>query len=195
MRLSWRTCVSHWVALFLMMLAVLAPTTATQNATPQSSTRAGDAPHTFDEAAYRDLDPTLQFLRARSMKDYAVDSARGINEASFVPIGGIQQWVTIRGQDRSNPVILFLHGGPGDAISMWSLPYFFAWEQRFTIVQWDQRGAGKTFGRSGPSVAPTMTLDRMTQDGIELTDYSVSTWARARSSWLPIPSVLFSAFE
>lgn len=55
--------------------------------------------------------------------------------------------------------------------SPWSFPYFAPWEQRFTVVQWDQRGAGRTLRKSGPSVAPTMTPDRMSQDGIELTEY------------------------
>jgi len=48
---------------------------------------------------------------------------------------------------------------------------FAPWEAHFTVVQWDQRGAGRTFAKSGPSVAPTITLDRMTHDGIELTEY------------------------
>lgn len=37
----------------------------------------------------------------------------GIDERQFVRIGGVQQWITIRGQNRKNPVILLLHGGPG----------------------------------------------------------------------------------
>ncbi len=53
----------------------------------------------------------------------------------------------------------------------WSFAMFAPWEAQFTVVQWDQRGAGKTLSKSGPSVAPTMTLDRMTRDGIELTEY------------------------
>jgi pimeloyl-ACP methyl ester carboxylesterase len=165
-------CMIRCTALCMMMLVFIAPKIEAQNPTPQSgSSPTSAALPGFDESAYRDLNPTLQFFRARSAKEYAIDTARGIDEASFVPIGGIQQWVTIRGEDRNNPVLLFLHGGPGEATNLWSLPYFFPWDQRFTVVQWDQRGAGKTFGKSGPSVARTMTLDRMTQDGIELTEY------------------------
>jgi pimeloyl-ACP methyl ester carboxylesterase len=131
--------------------------------------RAADAG--FDAESYRKFDATLEFLRQRNAREYAIDTKRGIDEASFVPIGGIDQWVTIRGQDRSNPVILFVHGGPGDTTNPYSMPYFAAWEKSFTVVQWDERGAGKTFGRSGPSVKPTMTLDRMAQDGTELAEY------------------------
>ena len=125
----------------------------------------------FDPESYRKLSETFDFARARNAREYAIDTKRGIDEASFVPIGGIEQWVTIRGQDRSNPVILFVHGGPGDVTSLYSLPYFVEWEKKFTVVQWDQRGAGKTFGKSGPSVKATMTLDRMAQDGTELAEY------------------------
>jgi hypothetical protein len=63
----------------------------------------------------------------------------------FVKIGGIYQWVTIRGQDRENPVMLIMHGGPGVATSPLAL-YTLGWERDFTLVQWDQRGAGKTLG-------------------------------------------------
>jgi pimeloyl-ACP methyl ester carboxylesterase len=48
---------------------------------------------------------------------------------------------------------------------------FAPWETRFTVVQWDQRSAGRTLRKAGQAVAPTMTLDRMTQDGIELVEY------------------------
>jgi len=134
---------------------------------PQS----GAAGAGFDAESYRKLDATLEFIRQRNARDYAIDAKRGIDEASFVPIGGIEQWVTIQGQDRSNPVILFVHGGPGDVTSLYSSAYFAAWEKQFTVVDWDQRGAGKTFGRSGASVKPTMTLDRIAQDGTELAEY------------------------
>lgn len=131
----------------------------------------GAAKPGFDVESYRKLDATLEFIRQRNARDYAIDTKHGIDEASFVSIGGIEQWVTIRGQDRSNPVILFVHGGPGDVTSLFSLPYFYAWEKQFTVVQWDERGAGKTYGRSGAAVKPTMTIDRIAQDGTELAEY------------------------
>ncbi len=73
----------------------------------------------------------------------AVQTPNGIDEAMFVEIGGVDQWVTIRGQNRDNPVLFLLHGGPGFA-SLSASPWAFrAWERDFTMVQWDQRGAGK----------------------------------------------------
>jgi hypothetical protein len=69
-------------------------------------------------------------------------SPNGIDEAMFAPIGGIEQWITIRGWDRNNPVLLYVDGGPGGATSPFNV--FSRWEKVFTVVQWDQRGAGKT---------------------------------------------------
>jgi pimeloyl-ACP methyl ester carboxylesterase len=123
------------------------------------------------DSEYGKFDALLSSLRARNADQYAIRRAGGIDEASFIPIGGIEQWVTIRGQDRANPVLLFLHGGPGDVTSCWTFALFAPWEEHFTVVQWDQRGAGRTFGKTGPAIAPTLTVNRMAQDGIELSEY------------------------
>jgi pimeloyl-ACP methyl ester carboxylesterase len=120
---------------------------------------------------YRKLDALVSFLRTRNAEQFAIRSPNGIDESSFVPIGGIEQWVTIRGQDRANPVLLFLHGGPGDVTTPWAFAFFATWEEHFTVVQWDQRGAGRTLKKNGPGIAPTLTLDRMAKDGIELSEY------------------------
>lgn len=98
-------------------------------------------------------------------------SAAQVKKEMFVPIGGIQQWVTIKGHDGRNPVLLFLHGGPGDAVTPFADAMFAGWDKDFTLVQWDQRGAGRTFGKTGDAIAPTMTMARMTQDGVELAEY------------------------
>jgi pimeloyl-ACP methyl ester carboxylesterase len=123
------------------------------------------------DSEYRKLEGLLARVRARNTEQFAVSPKSGIDEASYVSIGGIEQWVTIRGQDRANPVLLFLHGGPGDVTNPWTFALFAPWEKLFTVVQWDQRGAGRTLRRTGPAVAPTMTLDRMMQDGIEVAEY------------------------
>jgi pimeloyl-ACP methyl ester carboxylesterase len=102
-------------------------------------------------------------------KALAIEAASGIDEAMFVPIGGIEQWMTIRGRDRGNPVLLILHGGPGGTTSLFALNTL-DWEASFTIVQWDQRGAGKTFGRSG-RIGEDVTIEQMAQDGLEVAEY------------------------
>src|SRR5262245_26132102 len=84
--------------------------------------------------------------QAQAAKVLAITTKNGIQEGMFISIGGIVQWVTIRGEDRNNPIILLVHGGPGlttSPVAVW----LRAWEKHFTVVHWDQRGAGKTYGR------------------------------------------------
>jgi pimeloyl-ACP methyl ester carboxylesterase len=90
-----------------------------------------------------------------------------IQEERFVTLGNIEQWITIRGTDRDNPVLLIVHGGPGDAQSGLRTAYA-PYEKDFVIVQWDQRGAGKTYGKN-PNSPPEP--ERVESDGIELAKY------------------------
>ena len=126
------------------------------------------APPPADTASLQKLNTMLQFVRDRNARDYAITSPNGIDEQKYVEIGGIEQWITIRGEDRRNPVLLLLHGGPGDATNPWGYAGFRTWLKRYTVVQWDQRGSWRTLGKNGDALAPTITIDRMTQDGIEL---------------------------
>lgn len=109
-------------------------------------------------------------LSAWNAQALAITAPPGIDEARYVRIGGIDQWIQIHGQDLDNPVILFLHGGPGATLLPFS-PLFQPWEKEFTVVQWDQRGAGRTLAASGDAIAASMSIKRMTEDGIEVAQY------------------------
>jgi pimeloyl-ACP methyl ester carboxylesterase len=106
----------------------------------------------------------------RNAKALAIRTSNRIEESMFVQIGGIDQWVQIRGENRDNPVLLILHGGPGSSYVPFT-PTIRSWERYFTVVQWDQRGAGKTYGRNDRARDGDMTIDRMVQDGIEVTEF------------------------
>lgn len=97
---------------------------------------------------------------------------RGIERSQAVRIGGIDQWISVRGTDDRNPILLMVHGGPG-YVSMPTSWYFQrGWEDYFTVVQWDQRGAGKTYAANDPAlVAPTMTRSRMIADAEEMVSW------------------------
>jgi pimeloyl-ACP methyl ester carboxylesterase len=82
-------------------------------------------------------------------------------------VGGIEQWVTIRGADRRNPILLVLHGGPAEVQSEFAKEYE-PFEHDFVVVQWDQRGAGRTFMRAGAAAQPT-SVDLLVDDAIDLT--------------------------
>jgi pimeloyl-ACP methyl ester carboxylesterase len=93
-------------------------------------------------------------------------AGRRIEEASFVTVGGIEQWVTIRGDDDARPLLLLLHGGPGDVQSPFVSTYA-PYERDFVLVQWDERGAGRTFAKNG---AAGVTLEKQITDGIDLSE-------------------------
>jgi len=100
-------------------------------------------------------------------------SPAGIASLEPVAISGSRQWVLIRGDDASKPVLLFLHGGPG--APMMPVAHLFSpeLERSFVMVHWDQRGSGKSY--DGPPAPGSLTLDRCVADTIELTE-----WLRAR---------------
>lgn len=128
--------------------------------------------------------------------DATAPAGRAVQEQGFVTIGGIPQWITIRGQDCRNPVLLFIHGGPGNPVSPFADTLYGAWAQDFTLVQWDQRGAGRTYGRNLPVrelepdefEATPLTLALMAQDGIAVAEYLQRRLGHAKviltgSSW------------
>lgn len=144
-----------------------------------------------------------QHQHARAL---ALQAPKRIEEGRFVQVGDIDQWIQIRGEDRDNPVLLVLHGGPGLSYVPFT-PTFRSWEQHFTVVQWDQRGAGKTYSRNDKAGSEPMTIDRMVQDGIEVTEFVLTHLNKSKlilfaHSWgtiLGIPMLkrrpdLFSAY-
>jgi pimeloyl-ACP methyl ester carboxylesterase len=99
-------------------------------------------------------------------------SPQGVDEMLKVRIGGIDQWLSIRGKDRRNPILLYLHGGPASPSMPEAYSYQTPWEDYFTVVQWDQRGAGKTYrANTEQAMAPGMTIDGMTDDAAEVVQY------------------------
>ncbi|MCL2008528.1 MAG: alpha/beta hydrolase [Treponema sp.] len=96
----------------------------------------------------------------------------GINLMEAVDIGGIKQVLYFRGKNPQNPVILFIHGGPGSSEMPLLHGFQYDWEADYTIVHWDQRNTGKTFYLNDPAaVMKTMTFDRVLKDAHEVTKY------------------------
>lgn len=93
----------------------------------------------------------------------------GVERNETVRIGGIDQFVSIRGDDRRNPILLIIHGGPGFPTAPMAWFATHGLEEYFTVVHWDQRGAGKTHLINDPQlVAPTMKPERFVDDIEEL---------------------------
>ncbi len=99
----------------------------------------------------------------------AFDSNASIAELKEVELGGINQWISIRGENRSNPVLLWLHGGPG--ITQMPLSHHLdgELEKEYVVVHWDQRGAGKT--NSFDFDESTMSEEQFLSDAYELVQY------------------------
>lgn len=117
-----------------------------------------------------------------------ITTPNGIEETRKVTLGGVEQWITIRGRDRANPVLLVIHGGPGTPTMPLSWAYQNPWEDYFTVVNWEQRGAGKNWQTTNADeLAKTMTIDRLVGDASELTD-----WLR---TYLKKPKILVLGFS
>jgi pimeloyl-ACP methyl ester carboxylesterase len=67
-----------------------------------------------------------------------------IDTTLVLAIGGIKQFISIKGKDRSKPLLLFLHGGPGNSVISYAEKFTYKLQTNFTVVQWDQRESGKT---------------------------------------------------
>ena len=93
--------------------------------------------------------------------------AGSIAEVGRVEIGGHEQTVIIRGQDASNPILLYLTGGPGNSDFGYTRTFLEPLEEDFVIVAWDQRGAGTSYAAPGPGIDPHPRLGGLGCDRAE----------------------------
>jgi proline iminopeptidase len=136
-----------------------------------SPCRADDAPPTFSREKVTSI---IDGVRKITTVD-------GVEELKAVQIGGIPQWISVRGRSRNNPILLFLHGGPASTEIPASWVFQGPWEDYFVVVQWDQRGAGKTYAANDPAIVrPTITKERMVADEEELVKYLRTTYSKQK---------------
>lgn len=113
-----------------------------------------------------------KYLQHKVAERRAIHLPKGINSLESVRIGGIDQWIEVRGEDVNNPILFFIHGGPGIAFIPLSGSFQGAWESHFTVVQWDQRGAGKTYASNDREIQRrTMNVPQMEQDTLDVANY------------------------
>ncbi|SDQ76791.1 alpha/beta hydrolase [Pseudoxanthomonas sp. CF125] len=118
-----------------------------------------------DRSAY---EPAREIIRDLGK----IVAPNGVQETYAARIGGIDQWLSVRGQDRDNPMVLFVHGGPAAPIMPSQWQFQRPLEEYFTIVNYDQRGAGKTYNSVAPdSIADTIHIQRYVDDAIEMAEY------------------------
>lgn len=150
------------------MLRTLCLGIATAAAALASATPAGAQAQTKVDQRW----PNRNAIVARVADLQSIKTPEGIEVQEQVEIGGTRQWISIRGMNRANPVLLVIHGGPGTAMTPASWAYQKPWEDFFTVVNWDQRGVGKNAATADlAALAPTLTRDRMVADGEEMVAY------------------------
>jgi pimeloyl-ACP methyl ester carboxylesterase len=104
--------------------------------------------------------------------------ADSVSEKIWVDINGIQQGMFIKGKNINNPVLLFVHGGPGMPEYWLTRRYPTGLEDHFTVVWWDQRGAGLSYA---PNIPPeTMTAEQFISDTLQVTSYLRQRFAKAK---------------
>ena len=117
----------------------------------------------------------LAFYGARA-RDAAAEQREAettIDSLEDVTIGGIRQKILIQGDNIANPILLWLHGGPGSPAML--LGHHFSSELRrhLTIVHWDQRGAGLSY-------SPELEAEQISEDLIESDAAELTRWLARR---------------
>jgi pimeloyl-ACP methyl ester carboxylesterase len=103
------------------------------------------------------------FLSTRAQSD------QHINSSEAIEIGGIKQWINIKGTNNKNPILLFLHGGPGNSVMGYAEKFTNELQKHFVVVQWDQRESGKTVELNASDKPLSVSL--MESDALELIYY------------------------
>lgn len=119
-----------------------------------------------------------------------------IAEVNYLHLGGLDQWVMIRGESRTNPPLILLHGGPGFSETFFFRHFNAPLEKAFTVVYWDQRGSGKSFDSKIPR--SSMTVEHFIADLDELVEAVCKRVGQKKvvifgHSWGSVLGVLYAA--
>jgi pimeloyl-ACP methyl ester carboxylesterase len=95
-------------------------------------------------------------------------SKSSVDTAYAIPVGGIRQWISIKGKDTADALLLWLHGGPGESEMEFAYKFSDQLNRHFMVVQWDQRESGKT---AELNHSKNISLVQMNQDVEEITSY------------------------
>jgi len=137
--------------------------------------------------------PLVALFVVRGINTIRYNISNGVQERIFVTLGGIEQALHIRGEDISNPVIIWLHGGPGWSDAYELAPWQRMMERDFTFVRWSQRGSGSTYRRN-PN-AP-ISIDILIQDLDELVNYVTARFGQpvyiVGDSWGSLLGITYS---
>lgn len=123
-------------------------------------------------------------LLYRGYMQWSIDNKRpivgheGINSLKEINIGGANQWVQVRSVNRDNPILLVLHGGPGSSLMGKGYLFQNTWEKHFTVVHWDQRGAGKSHASIKPYA--DLNIDQIKSDVVAVIQHLRATYKKEK---------------
>lgn len=132
--------------------------------------------------------PSFKDVKGHLLKD-------SIAETAFVELGGIKQWILMRGRSIHQPILIFLHGGPGISLQGIFRYYNHALEDHFLVVGWDQRGTGKSYQRK---IDPkSMSISQFVSDLHELVCYLKNRFGHQQvyimgESWGSLLGILYA---
>ncbi|MBC7923860.1 MAG: alpha/beta hydrolase [Ferruginibacter sp.] len=118
--------------------------------------------------------PTNEYAKAKEIIEDLdkIVAPNGVQESYEITIGGVKQWVFVRGQDKNNPIILLVHGGPASPMAPVTWMFQRPIEEYFTVVNYDQRAAGKTYASNDTTnLGKTIRIEHYVNDAIELAEF------------------------
>ncbi|PST82719.1 alpha/beta hydrolase [Pedobacter yulinensis] len=105
----------------------------------------------------------------------------GVQEKYQLSLGNMRQWIYVRGQDRENPIVLFVHGGPASPMSPLAWSFQRPMEEYFTFVNYDQRASGKTYAANDTAgLGSSLTIERYADDAIELAGHLLKKYGKRK---------------
>ncbi|GAA0372410.1 alpha/beta hydrolase [Bowmanella denitrificans] len=102
----------------------------------------------------------------------------GIDESFYLQINGVRQYIRVRGRDLSNPLLLDLHGGPGGAFTPLSHRLLLPLTEYFTVVEWDQRGAGRSIADN--QAASVTDYATMVEDAVAVMEHVTQRFGQSK---------------
>ncbi len=122
--------------------------------------------------------------------------SEAIAEERTISLGGTEQYVLLRGTNRSAPLLFYVHGGPGMTATPFLRTYNSNLEDQFLVVYWEQRGTNNSYNdRLAPN---TMSISQITEDMSELIDMLMKEFNKEKvlivaHSWGTIPALEYVA--
>ena len=115
--------------------------------------------------------PTVILFIVRGVNSIRFRLKDGVQEKIYIQLSSAEQFINIRGRNIENPVVIWLHGGPGGPDTFFTTTFQQELESDFTFIRWDQRGCGRTYYKSRDL---SLSWDAFLADLDELVDYAAS---------------------